>query len=169
MFAPEQQAMILLGSYLEIESPLRRLKYIGFPMRQVSIIGQRDNRRDMITGISIKADGNAKTTIITQGIIVNLVTLVGKVRTAMIPELGAAMVAGKLADTMTTSLINTLLEVGVPIQEAEQYNHCVSQGSYLVIVEESRQKIDLVKTILDQQGEYKWNIYDQPAQTLEVN
>lgn len=167
MLTPEQQAIGLFKSYLEIESPLRRLKYMGFPMEQISVIGQRDNRQDMITGISIKAYGNAKTTIVTQGIIVSLVTLVGRVRTAMIPELGAAMAAGNLADAITMSLIDTLIEIGVPVQEAKGYNYCVSQGSYLVIVEGSRDEIDLVKTILHQP--YKWNVYEQPAKILKIN
>lgn len=169
MSKPEQQAISLFESYLEIESPLRRLKYIGFPMEQVSVIGQRDNRQDMITGISIKAYGNAKTTIITQGIIASLVTLVGRVRTAMIPDLGAAMAAGKLADVITTSLIDALTEIGVPLSEAKQYNYCVSQGSYLVLVEGNSNEIELVQTILYQQGEYKWDVFDKPKQILNIN
>lgn len=62
---PKQKAIGLFGNYLEIESPLRRLKYLGFPMEQISVIAQRDNRQDMITGISLKAYGNSKTTIMT--------------------------------------------------------------------------------------------------------
>jgi hypothetical protein len=166
---PKQQAISLFGNYLEIESPLRRLKYVGFPMEQMSVIAQRDNRQDMITGISLKAYGNTDTNIMTQGVIVSLVTLIGRVRTAMIPELGAAMAAGKLADRISTSLIDTLIKAGVPPQKAKQYNHKVSQGCYLVIVEGTSNEINLVQTTLYQQDKYQWDVYDQLEKVTNLN
>lgn len=160
------------------EIALNELKKSGFPMEKVSIIAKDLEKGDRI--------GNAKTThsIGEQNVnsptavVSDLATgstwgtlLVGLSGLAL-PGIGPVLAAGSLGVALLTTLggvamgtvananlVTSLIDLGIPEEQARVYSDRLLAGNYFLIVDASEEEINQAQGILSKQDIDYWGIY----------
>lgn len=160
------------------EIGLTELKKSGFPMEKVSIIAKDLEKGDRI--------GNAKTTnsIGEQNvnsptaIVSDLATgstwgtlLVGLSSLAL-PGIGPVLAAGSLGVALLTTLggvamgtvsnanlVKSLIDLGIPEEQARVYSDRLLAGNYFLIVDGSNEEINQAQGILSKQDIQYWGMY----------
>lgn len=172
-----QQSLRAVGTFSsrrEAEAALNDLRDSGFNMDHVSVLGKNAETGDNLGGAQINetSKGEAK-----EGAGVGAVTgtvlggvgglLVG-LEALLIPGVGPFLAAGTLAATLAGAgigaaaggLVGALANLGIPEDEAKDYNEHISQGRYLVTVEGTLDNIERAGSVFQRHGIRDWNIYD---------
>jgi len=164
----------------QAEQALSELRDRGFPMDRVSIVAKDANRRDEIAGTEVKervgnkADDGAKTGVVAGGALGGLTGLLVGLGALAIPGIGPIMLAGAGATALATALsggaigaaagglLGALAGLGIPEERAKAYQHRISQGDYLVMVEGTEAELRQAESILSHHGVQDWGVYDLP-------
>ncbi|MGB5959111.1 MAG: general stress protein [Coleofasciculaceae cyanobacterium] len=179
-----KRAVGVFSTRREAELALRELKDSNFAMDRVSVIAQdaddvgnmagADVRDDIRDSDDNKADEGAKAGAVTGGALGGLTGLLVGLGSLAIPGVGPIMLAGATATAIATtvaggaigaaagSLLGALIGLGIPEDEARNYNERISRGHYLVMIEGSDAEIARAQSILSRGGVEDWAIYDIP-------
>jgi hypothetical protein len=174
----ECRAVGVFSNRLETENALLEIKSSGFPMENVSVVGQNADSEDKVAGVEIhksidnKADEGAVTGAVTGGALGGVTGLLVGLGSLAIPGVGPVMLAGAAATALATtlagtaigaggaSLLGALIGLGIPDNEAQVYSDLLEQGHYLVVVDGTEQQINDVGEILTRKGVTQWQMYD---------
>lgn len=172
-----QQSLRAVGTFSsrrEAEDALHDLRESGFRMDSVSVLAKDAEGGENLAGAQVNENsaGEAK-----EGAGVGAVTgtvlggvgglLIG-LEALIIPGIGPFLAAGTLATTLAGAgigaaaggLVGALANLGIPEDEARDYNERISEGRYLVTVEGTLEEIERAGEIFQRRGIRDWNIYD---------
>jgi hypothetical protein len=175
-----KRAVGSFSNYRNTELALMELQSSGFPMNQVSVVGenldqdkvagaQASTSTDQKVGGGVKAGATAG--VVTGG----LIGLLGSIGALAIPGVGPVMAGGALATLLADTavggaigaaaggLVGGLVGLGVPEDKAKVYSDRISRGEYLVFVEGTDSEIAAAERIFSVRGIQDWGIYDVPA------
>ena len=174
-----KRAVGVFSARQEAEYALQELKNANFPMSNVSVIARDTTEFDEIAGIDVKDyskystnEGAAKGAVL-GGITGSLVGLIGALSAFSVPGVGAILVGGAIASALgdaliggvvgaaTGSLVGAFTHLGIPEEQANDYNERLQQGDYVVIVEGKDEDIRRANSILSLHGIQRWGIYAQ--------
>lgn len=174
----QTRAFGVLSNRETAEKALTELKKSGFPMEKVSIIAKDLEKGDRI--------GNAKTTDTVgeqnvnspTAVISDLVagstwgTLLVGLSGLALPGIGPILAAGSLGVALLTTLggvamgtvasgnlVKSLVDLGIPEEEARVYSDRLLAGNYFVIIDGSEAEIDRAQGILNKHDIEYWGIY----------
>ncbi|MBD1905773.1 general stress protein [Funiculus sociatus GB2-A5] len=173
-----KRAVGVFSSPQSAEYALNELKTSGFSMSQISIVARDRNGRDEIAGVDVRDNAGNQTGsgatagALAGGAVGGFVGLLGALSALTIPGIGPVVAGGALASILgdaliggavgaaTGGIVGALMGLGIPEEQAQVYNHRLSQGDYLVIVEGTQAEITKAESILGNQGIQHWGIYD---------
>ncbi|HEY9669594.1 MAG TPA: general stress protein [Coleofasciculaceae cyanobacterium] len=172
-----KRAVGVFATRQEAEYALQELKNADFPMSNVSAIARDTTQHDEIAGVDVKdyskystSEGAAKGAVL-GGVTGGLVGLIGALSAFSVPGVGAILVGGAIASALgdaliggvvgaaTGSLVGALTHLGIPEEQAKDYNERLQQGDYVVIVEGTDEDIRRANSILSLHGIQRWGIY----------
>ncbi|MEG4284038.1 histidine kinase [Microcoleus sp. A006_D1] len=178
-----KRAVGSFSNYRDTELALMELQSTGFPMNQVSVVGENLNGSSEIAGASAakstdeKVGGGAKAGA-TAGVVTGgLIGLLGSIGALAIPGVGPVMAGGAIATLLADAavggaigaaaggLAGGLVGLGVPEAKAKIYGDRLSRGEYLVFVEGTDAELATAEGIMSVRGIHDWGIYDVPADT----
>ncbi len=161
-----KRAVGIFAQRKDIQSALRGLKYVNFPLNKVSVIAKDTEQENEATRVEVKqhihnkADGGVVvgTTIGSAnagltGILVDLgILVIPEVGPIMLTgNVGSIMLAGAEATTIASAiarcnrerevLANALITLGIPGNKAKIYSDLVEKGYYLLIVDGNEREI----------------------------
>ncbi|MEO8890234.1 MAG: general stress protein [Coleofasciculaceae cyanobacterium] len=179
-----KRAVGVFSTRREAEVALKELRDSNFVMDKVSVIAQDTDGVNNIAGADVrddirdpndnKADEGAKAGALTGGALGGLTGLLVGLGTLAIPGIGPVMLAGATATAIATtlaggaigaaagSLLGALIGLGIPEDDARNYNERISRGHYLVMIEGTDAEIARAQAILHRGGVEDWAIYDIP-------
>ncbi|MBD2743964.1 general stress protein [Coleofasciculus sp. FACHB-1120] len=163
----------------QAEYALNELRDSGFAMNTVSVVARDTSRQDEVAGVEVnpyrggnEAGGGAAAGAIAGGAVGGLVGILGALSALAVPGFGPVLAGGAIASILGDAIIGgavgaatggiagALMGLGIPEEQAKVYNHRVSQGDYLVIVEGTQEEINHAELILNRQGIQHWGVYD---------
>lgn len=134
VFASEQDA----------SNAIRDLQALGYDSSEISVIGKnRDDIDSIHDETGTKAPEGIATGAATGGLLGGVTGLLAGLGALAIPGIGPIVAAGPIAATLTGAavgagaggLVGGLVGLGIPEDEAEEYNTYVKHGRILVLVE----------------------------------
>lgn len=134
VFASEQDA----------SNAIRDLQALGYDSNEISVIGKnRDDMESIQDETGTKAPEGIATGAATGGLLGGVTGLLAGLGALAIPGIGPIVAAGPIAATLTGAavgagaggLVGGLVGLGIPEDEAEEYNTYVKHGRILVLVE----------------------------------
>ncbi|MEP0768531.1 general stress protein [Coleofasciculus sp. FACHB-SPT36] len=163
----------------QAEYALNELRDSGFAMNTVSVVARDSTRQDEVAGVEVnpygggnEAGGGAAAGALAGGAVGGLVGVLGALSALAVPGFGPVIAGGAIASILgdaliggavgaaTGGIVGTLMGLGIPEEQAKVYNHRVSQGDYLVIVEGTQDEINRAESILNRQGIQHWGVYN---------
>jgi hypothetical protein len=163
----------------QAEYALNELRDSGFAMNTVSVVARDTTRQNEVAGVEVNpyrgsndAGGGAKAGALAGGAVGGIVGLLGALTALAVPGVGPVVAGGAIASILgdaliggavgaaTGGIVGALMGLGIPEEQAKVYNHRVSQGDYLVIVEGTQDEIHRAESILNRQGIQHWGVYD---------
>ncbi|MFE1747886.1 general stress protein [Coleofasciculus sp. H7-2] len=163
----------------QAEYALNELRDSGFAMNTVSVVARDTTRQDEVAGVEVnpyrggnEAGEAAATGALAGGAVGGLIGILGALSALAIPGVGPVVAGGAIASVLgdaliggavgaaTGGIVGALMGLGIPEEQAKVYNHRVSQGDYLVIVEGTQDEINRAELILNRQGIQHWGVYD---------
>ncbi|GAB4549950.1 MAG: hypothetical protein Tsb0014_44550 [Pleurocapsa sp.] len=185
-FIQYKRAVGIIADRIDVESALRELKNIGFPLDKISVIARKDNEElEKIDDISpdrhlhrVGKKGLTTGTITggTVGGIFGL--LIGFGSTTIVPGIGHVIFVGTVAHTLATAiaggtigtaaggLLGSLIGLGIPEKRAKSYHQQVVNGYYLLIIEATETEIEYAEQILERYNLEEWETYDIDSNTI---
>ncbi|MCC3419708.1 MULTISPECIES: general stress protein [unclassified Microcoleus] len=177
-----KRAVGSFSNYRDTELALLELQSTGFPMNQVSVVGENLDRSEIAGATAGKSTdekvGGGVKAGATAGVVTGgLIGLLGSIGALAIPGVGPVMAGGAiatlLADTVVGGaigaaaggLVGGLVGLGVPEAKAKVYNDRLSRGEYLVFVEGTDAELATAEGIMSVRGIQDWGIYDVPTDT----
>ncbi len=175
-----KRAVGSFSNYRDTELALIELQSSGFPMNQVSVVGENLDQGKVAgakasTSTDEKVGGGVKAGA-TAGVVTGgLIGLIGSIGALAIPGVGPVMAGGALATLLADTavggaigaaaggLVGGLVGLGVPEDKAKVYSDRVSRGEYLVFVEGTDSEIATAERIFSVRGIQDWGIYDVPT------
>lgn len=184
-----RRAIGVFSSRRDAVDALNELNSSGFSMNKVSIIARDADKQDDIAGVDVsgslrdssashvgnKADEGATTGAVTGGALGGLGGLLVGLGALAIPGVGPVMLAGAGATALATALtggaigaaagglLGALAGLGIPEEQARNYNDRVTRGEYLVMVDGTDDDIRRAQAIFSNRGIQDWGIYDTPG------
>ena len=160
----------------DAEAALLELRDAGFPMSQVSLVGQdtHGNGHTYTGNVTehTKTDEGAKAGAATGGVLGGLGGLLVGLGALALPGIGPVIAGGALATALATTaagtaigaatggLVGALVGLGIPENRAHYYNDRVAHGDYLVMVNSTDDEIHRAQTILNRHRIQDFEIYD---------
>ncbi|MDD1512053.1 general stress protein [Priestia megaterium] len=141
----EAKAKNVVGVYeteQEAIQAVESLKKEGYTSEEISIIGKHKKTQKVQKETNTKAEG-AATGALTGGTLGSLTGILAGAGALAIPGIGPIVAAGPIVATLTGAaagasvggLSGILISMGIPKQQAEQYNDSVKEGCLLVLVD----------------------------------
>lgn len=160
------------------EKALTELKKSGFPMEKVSIIAKDLEKGDRVGGAQTTHSVGEQNVNSPTAVISDLATgstwgtlLVG-LSGLILPGIGPVLAAGSLGVALLTTLggvamgtvasanlVKSLIDLGIPEEQARVYSDRLLAGNYFLIVDGSKEEINRSLDILNNQGMEDWGIY----------
>lgn len=177
----QRRAVGAFSNYRDVETALRELQSVGFPMQKVSVIGPNAGEVDGVADVEVtkpaseRAGGGAKAGATAGAVTGGLIGLIGGLSALTIPGIGPVVAGGALASILGDALVGgaigaaaggivgALVGLGVPENRARGYSDRLSRGQYLVIVEGTDEELNRAESILRVRGIEDWGIYDLPS------
>lgn len=171
------------------ERALSSLKNSGFLMDRVSVLA-KDAERGDIAGVDVrdrddlKKDRGDNEAPEGAGIGATAGTVLGGVggllvglEALIIPGVGPFLAAGTVATTLAGAgigaaagaIVGALTGLGIPEEDAKEYDARISQGDYLVILEGTEEEINRAGSVLQNQGIQNWNVYTISGEPSSAN
>lgn len=175
-----KRAVGVFSTRSQAEHALHELNNSGFPMHKISVIAKDADHQSDIAGVDVqakvgnKADEGASTGALTGGVLGGATGLLVGLGALAIPGVGPIVLAGEISTALATtlaggaigaaagSLIGALVGLGIPEEEAKNYNARVSRGHYLVMVDGNDAEIARAEAVLTGRGIEDFSIYDLP-------
>ncbi|MGG0338526.1 general stress protein [Priestia megaterium] len=129
----EAKAKNVVGVYeteQEAIQAVESLKKEGYTSEEISIIGKHKKTKNVQKETNTKTEG-AATGALTGGTLGSLTGILAGAGALAIPGIGPIVAAG----ASVGGLSGILVSMGIPKQQAEQYNDSVKEGSLLVLVD----------------------------------
>ncbi len=158
----------------EASQAIRDLKDAGFASDDISIVG--NNKADMHqlgdeTGT--KAPEGVATGATTGGVLGGVAGLLAGLGIAAIPVFGPIMAAGPIAVTLAGAaagagaggLVGGLIGMGIPEEEAKEYEANVNEGNILVMVDSAAGNRGRIYDVFRANGATNSRYYDAPVTT----
>ncbi|WP_138493632.1 YsnF/AvaK domain-containing protein [Paenibacillus pinistramenti] len=123
---------------------IQDLKNLGYRAEDISVIGKnKDDLNDIHEETGTKAPEGMATGAATGGVLGGIAGLLAGLGALAIPGIGPILAAGPIAATLTGAavgagtggLVGGLVGLGIPEDEAEEYNANVKSGRILVMVD----------------------------------
>ncbi|MDC7721075.1 general stress protein [Priestia megaterium] len=141
----EAKAKNVVGVYeteQEAIQAVESLKKEGYTSEEISIIGKHKKTKNVQKETNTKTEG-AATGALTGGTLGSLTGILAGAGALAIPGIGPIVAAGPIVATLTGAaagasvggLSGILVSMGIPKQQAEQYNDSVKEGNLLVLVD----------------------------------
>ncbi|MDO6848227.1 general stress protein [Priestia megaterium] len=141
----EAKAKNVVGIYeteQEAIHAVESLKQEGYASEEISIIGKHKKIKKVQKETNLKAEG-AATGALAGGTLGSLSGILAGAGALAIPGIGPIVAAGPIVATLTGAaagasvggLSGILVGMGIPKQQAEEYNDSVKEGSLLVLVD----------------------------------
>lgn len=135
------------------EDAIRELKEQGFN-KDISMVARNDEEGD--GGGASFADQNLSEGSVTGGVLGGIAGLLVGAGALLIPGIGPIVAAGPLAASLTGivsgGIVGGLVDYGIPEERGEYYEEQVRQGSILVTLKSSAERIDSAASILRAHG-----------------
>ncbi|KOR76025.1 YsnF/AvaK domain-containing protein [Paenibacillus solani] len=147
----------VFASEHDASNAIQDLKDLGYRADDISVVGK--NKADIDTihdETGTKAPEGIATGAATGGVLGGVAGLLAGLGALAIPGIGPILAAGPIAATLTGAavgagtggLVGGLVGLGIPEDEAEEYNTHVNSGRILVMVDADNTRDDQVYTIL---------------------
>ena len=136
----------------EASQAIGELQRRGVPTDAISIIAKDDRDVEAVTEeTGTKAPEGVATGAATGGVLGGVAGLLAGIGALAIPGIGPILAAGPIAATLAGAavgagaggLVGGLIGLGIPEEEAKEYESYVDQGRILVLVEAGRQDTDI--------------------------
>jgi hypothetical protein len=178
---PEQSVVGVYETMSKAEQAVHQLDREGFPIQQVSIIGQDPEREMQVQGY-VTVEDMAKKGIDTGALAAGVFGLLAGAVSAWIPGFGHLSVAGPLAATLLGLLggiegavagaawggvLGGLMGWAVSTQHLLKYEEHLRAGKYLVIAHGSAEEVERAQHILHHSGAEELNLHVRPQPSQE--
>ncbi|MEW4369947.1 general stress protein [Paenibacillus kandeliae] len=161
----------------EASQAIRNLKDEGFSSDDISIVGK--NRRDMrelSDETGTKAPEGLATGAATGGVIGGVAGLLAGLGIAAIPIFGPIMAAGPIAVALTGAaagagaggLVGGLIGLGIPEEEAREYETNINEGNILVMVDSAAGNRSRIYDIFRRNNATNSRYFDNTSATTSV-
>jgi hypothetical protein len=165
-----------LSSREEVEATIAALESANFPIKQVTVVKQELEPGDKdiavtqdefidskSTSSSTKAAATAGTVGGVAGILMGLGALmlpgIGSITVLGINSALVGMATGGAYGVAAGTLMGAALGSDISEEESKQYGDRLAQGKYLMIIEGSKEELDLAKSVIKNEKIEDWNIY----------
>lgn len=166
-------ANLVLGVFSEkssAEDALQELEAHGYNPKDISIVMKDTNESRAVDDTGTNLAEGAVSGAATGGLIGGLAGLLIGVGAIAVPGIGALLIGGPLAAALgltgaaaTTvsgavtgalagGLVGALVGLGVPEEEAREYEERIKSGAILIAVPQKTEKTDEVREILEEHG-----------------
>jgi hypothetical protein len=172
----EQSVVGAYDTMAKAEQAVRELDREGFPIQQVSIIGQDPEREETVEGY-VTVEDVAKKGMSTGALALGVFGLLSAAVSVWIPGLGHLRIAGPLATALLGLLggiegavagaawggvLGGLMGWAVSTQHLLKYEEHLRAGKYLVIAHGSVEEVERAQHILHHSGAEELNLHVQP-------
>ncbi|WP_322922343.1 general stress protein [Paenibacillus campi] len=153
---------------------IRDLKDAGFASDDISIVGNnKADMRQLGDETGTKAPEGVATGATTGGVIGGVAGLLAGLGLAAIPVFGPIMAAGPIAVTLAGAaagagaggLVGGLIGMGIPEEEAREYEANVNEGNILVMVDSAAGNRSRIYDVFRANGATNSRYYDAPLST----
>ncbi len=125
------------------EKAIRDMRSKGLTDNEMSVIAKGEKGQ----GNNDNSGGNSLSSGMTTGGVLGGITgLAASAGALMIPGIGPIVALGPLAATVTGAvgggIVGSLVDWGIPAEQAQQYEQDIKSGGAIVSVESTRQKVD---------------------------
>lgn len=136
----------------EASEAIKELQHRGVPKDAISILAKDERDVEAVTDeTGTKAPEGVATGAATGGVLGGAAGLLAGIGALAIPGIGPILAAGPIAATFAGAavgagaggLVGGLIGLGIPEEEAKEYESYVNQGRILVLVEAGRQDVDV--------------------------
>ncbi len=158
----------------EASKAIRDLKDAGFASDDISIVGNnKAEMRQLGDETGTKAPEGVATGATTGGVIGGVAGLLAGLGIAAIPVFGPIMAAGPIAVTLAGAaagagaggLVGGLIGMGIPEEEAKEYEANVNEGNILVMVDSAAGNRSRIYDVFRANGATNSRYYDAPLNT----
>lgn len=123
------------------EKAIRDMRAKGLTDNEMSIIAKGDEGQG-----NNGANNNLSSGMTTGGVLGGIAGLAASAGALMIPGIGPIVAMGPLAATITGAvgggIVGSLVDWGIPAEQARKYEEDIKAGGAVVSVESTRQKVD---------------------------
>ncbi|RCX17445.1 uncharacterized protein (TIGR02271 family) [Fontibacillus phaseoli] len=139
-----QKIVGVFASDQDASNAIRDLQVLGYDTNDISVIGKnKDDINSIHDETGTKAPEGIATGAATGGLLGGVAGLLAGLGALAIPGIGPIIAAGPIAATLTGAavgagaggLVGGLVGLGIPENEAEEYNNFVKHGRILVMVD----------------------------------
>lgn len=178
-----KRAVGTFASRGDAEKALYKLRDSGFSMDKVSLLAKNADGNDNIAGADVKNERGENEAQEGAGIGATTGTVLGGLgglllglNELLIPGIGPFLAAGTIATTLAGAglgaaaggIIGGLTGMGIPEEDARDYEGHINNGYYLLIVDGYEDEIDRAGSVLSSNNIGNWKIFDAPAPEVET-
>ena len=143
-----EQAKVI-GSFSspdEAERAIRNMRSKGLTENEMSVIAKGNEGQANNNNNNNNNGNNLSSGMTTGGVLGGIAGLAASAGALMIPGVGPIVAMGPLAATITGAvgggIVGSLVDWGIPADQAKKYEQDIKAGGAIVSVESTRQKVD---------------------------
>jgi len=168
-----KHAIGIFSNRQDARQALVELKRIGFPIHKISVLVKTpddDSDSQEIHQLPLTRVEGAKAGAIAGSATGGLLTLITGLSVLLVPGVGPALAVESILTTFLGSgavaaasgLCGALRGWFIPEEQAKIYTDRFNRGDYLVIMEVTKEEIQMAEPILKVWGIWAWRVYDNP-------
>ncbi|SFL90591.1 Heat induced stress protein YflT [Paenibacillus sp. 1_12] len=170
----EKKIVGVFKSEQEAVKAIESLKRQGYTSNDISIIARnKDDVAAVTDQTGTKAPEGMATGAATGGLLGGAAGLLAGLGLLAIPGIGPILAAGPIAATLTGAavgagaggLVGGLIGLGIPEEEARQYNNYVDEGNILVLVDSDANRDHYTYDTFRENNSLNANTYDRSFNT----
>jgi hypothetical protein len=165
-----------LSSRADVETTIKALESVNFPIKQVTIVKQQLESGDEEVAVTqdefidSKSTSSSAKAAVTAGAMGGVAGVLMGIGALMLPGIGSiavlgvnsalvGMATGGAYGAAAGTLMGAALGNDISEEESKKYSDRLAQGKYLMIVEGSKEELSLAGEVLSAQKVEDWSIY----------
>jgi hypothetical protein len=165
-----------LSSRADVETTIKALESVNFPIKQVTIVKQQLESGDEEVAVTqdefidSKSTSSSAKAAVTAGAMGGVAGVLMGIGALMLPGIGSiavlgvnsalvGMATGGAYGAAAGTLMGAALGNDISEEESKKYSDRLAQGKYLMIVEGSNEELSLAGEVLSAQKVEDWSIY----------
>jgi hypothetical protein len=165
-----------LSTREDVEAAIKSLESSNFPIKQVTVVKQQLESGDEDIAVTqdkfidSKSTSSSTKAAATAGAVGGVAGILMGLGALMLPGIGSiavlgvnsalvGMATGGAYGVVAGTLMGAALGSDISEEESKQYGDRLAQGEYLMIIEGSKEELDLAKSVIKNEKIEDWNIY----------